>query len=198
MNDTKASRELDEIVRICRRTGALMAESLWEYWPAVDHLEMAERNISLHFAVALWEHGYKLYAEASPAEDQNRKLDLFAYHPSTGTQVICEFKRAWDERAFPELSNDLERIVAFRPRTVLSGARFGVLGCISWKEELAKWWIQDEQTHPDQKERKAFYDRIQSHHPAWGGVQLQRYGNSKEAFIKANSHHFLYAAFSLE
>ena len=90
--------DIYEIESIIREGGASLAQSLYEYWPALpkeDEKEtsgdMAERNITLHFGRTLLDAGFWVYAE-HPLEDKS-KVDLLGLNYREKLQLIIEEKK---------------------------------------------------------------------------------------------------------
>ncbi len=192
----QTDRGLEEITRICRKTGHLMAESLWEYWPTNNGNEMAEKNISLHFGVALWEAGYRLFAEAHPENETQKHLDLFAFNPDSGNKVFCEFKRTWNDNSFRLVKNDTQRVRDFRPRIELQGNEYGLIACTTWNVNIVEWWNASPESEVNEtKDMNIFYRDLVPHNPRWGHVQIQADNNAREKLT--GTHHFLYCAFRI-
>lgn len=122
--------------------------ALKTWYPQHGNNAPAERNLTLHLAIALKSAtpGIRLYAEPNNGETNSERIDLVAYEPSTKTLIVVEAKR-FIEKSPRGLVDDVERIADFvlENDNNENGAlrvrkKFGVLLTQTIEPKSLEWW----------------------------------------------------------
>ena len=129
-----------DIERIVRHAGHLMAESLWEYWPTEKDNDIPEINISLHFAIAFHANGFNCFADGNWKNSTDKRLDFFAINPQTKIAICGEFKKLFTAEKCQSMKEDLERIRTFVPLEHCQKyvPQFGILAATTFKQKIVQ------------------------------------------------------------
>jgi len=143
----------DEIVRIVRRGGYILAEALDQYWPTNRDNEIAERNVSLALARAFGDEGFYLYGEGHSGDSTSTRLDLLALNFRESVQVAIETKRIWDTSTAQTLDADVQRILEFKlatadKTTAPPEIQFGVVAAVTRNAEYIEYFSTIEAERP--------------------------------------------------
>lgn len=132
------------IKKALQAAGKRQQEALKVWYPQKGPNAPAERNWTLHLALALSGEGVQLYAEPTFKAESKTRLDLVAYSPKSKTLLVVEAKRFVDKGAGGLLA-DVERTRRFEFSTYEEEAmptrgRWGCLLTSTTKESHAEWW----------------------------------------------------------
>jgi len=187
-----------DVMKIVRKGGYYLGESLWEYWPSKGNNEVPEANVTLHVGRALAEAGFAVFAEAH-GEDSgtDKRHDLLAYSRPANTVVACEFKRLYSGEKANQMLHDVRRLGAFRPidNEVANSEQFGVLAATTWDVEYARWWVHGGGDRFLKGAWAGFDKETVLKDAQWGTLVLQAVEDWAEP--NAKWHYFLYAVFPL-
>ena len=168
--------DCQDIERIVRRAGLLMAENLWDYWPSEGNNDISERNISLYFSIAFHDKGVKSFAECHWKGETDKRLDFFAINPETGVAICAECKRLFNAEKCQEIVDDFKRIKSFVALEYCGKykPRFGVLAATTFKSRIVEWWSTSDADWPSSHESwKTLYSKLKDAY--WGSIPLNSY-----------------------
>lgn len=118
------------------QTSQTLRSSFVNYWPTDDKNDPSERNLSLHFAHAMLSAGFSTFAEAHHSDrapirriDSDRapirRIDIFGLAPGNAWFLGGEFKRLHSIEKLESLTEDMQRLNSFRPRSEYSPLFYG-------------------------------------------------------------------------
>jgi hypothetical protein len=161
----------DRVEDLLAESARSLKRSLANYWPA-DHEsrnDIAERNLSLHFAHAMLCQGFSVFAEADHPDSDSvgiQGIDLLALSPANDWFLAFGAKRIFSFLRIASVLADVERLASFWLNhkldfddsicSIVRGCNLGVgiVGGLSWLSEseskiYAFWdnpqdWLGDE------------------------------------------------------
>lgn len=186
-----------DIERIIRHAGHLMAESLWEYWPSEKDNDIPEINISLYLSIAFHQKGFKCFADANWKKSTNKRLDFFAINPETGITVCGEFKKLFTAEKCKSMKKDFNRIQSFIPLEHCGKykPKFGILAATTFKPKIVTWWSTLDGPKPSSHENwNKLSKKLQNAY--WGCIPLNTY-DEETKLENTELHYLLYSVFEI-
>lgn len=189
--------DLWEIVRIVRRAGYLMAESLWEYWPSEKNNDIPESNIGFSFAIAFHESRFKCFSNCNWKGCTDKRMDFFAISPKENVVVCAEFKKLFNAEQLQKMTEDVSRIKSFSPLEDCGKYKpnFGIIAATTFKTDIVKWWSASKSPTPTNHKN---WNRISKklENAYWGNVPLNTY-DEETTVEQTELHYLLYSVFKM-
>jgi len=136
-----------DLSKVAEKAATAYEEALGVWYPQHGANAPSERNLTLHFALALQQiaPSVSVYAEASlgVSNDKKERIDLVGIEPNSRTLVVVEAKRIL-EKSPGGLLKDVDRIHRFDTKNdnseVKHAQKFGVLLTQTICPSHAVWW----------------------------------------------------------